>query len=102
MGLTMRALAAALPDIPRLVETRAMLLSGACEVLGRPQTGGYVVRSLDSALVSVVGRPAEALIREAAEAGSRPDVLADADSADGVRSALRGWIGRPAIIHALE
>ena len=102
MGLTMRALAAALPDIPRLVETRAMLLSGACEVLGEPEVGRYVVRSLDAALAAVVGRPAPALIREAAERHSRPDVLAGDDSADYVRSALPRWVARRAIVHALD
>lgn len=101
MAVDTRALAHRLPDLPRLVETRAMLLSGACEVLGDAAGGHYVVRSLDAALAAVVGRPAAALIREAAGRGRAPDVLSPEGTAPHVQAALQGWTGRRALIHVL-
>ncbi len=78
--VTLNRLARALPDIPRWVETRSMLLSGRCEIFGlegktepcfivrdSEEEPCFVVRDYEEheeRLVSVVGRPAEGAIRE--------------------------------------
>ncbi len=62
----------ALPDIPRWVEVRSMLLSGHCEILGLKEgVSGmrFVARELkegEDRLVDVAGRPPPRTIREAA------------------------------------
>lgn len=53
-----------LPDIPRWVETRSILLSGRCEVLGLEDESeglSFVVRDTasESIYISIVGRPAQ-------------------------------------------
>jgi hypothetical protein len=61
---TLGRLARVLPDVPRWVETRLMLHSCRCEVLGLEKGGdpGFVVRDTEDVLISVVGRPAAGAI----------------------------------------
>lgn len=92
-------LAARLPDLPRLVETRAMLLSGDCEVLGDAAGGNYVVRSLDTTLAAVVGRPPAGVIREAVGGGAALDLLCAEDVSERTLAALPGWKAGAASIH---
>ena len=101
MPATMRELAARLPDLPRLVETRAMLLSGACEVIGDTADGDYVVRSLDAGLAAVVGQPRPALLREAAARSGLVDVLCAEDAVAAAAAALPAWRARKAIVHTM-
>jgi len=62
----------ALPDIPRWLYARTMLLSGRCEVLGLAEPGPepqFVARELvesEDRAICVVGRPPADAIREAA------------------------------------
>ena len=62
-------LAHALPDIPRWLYARSMLLSGRCEVLGLAEGGPepqFVARELEESedqAVCVVGRPPADAIR---------------------------------------
>ena len=72
---TPERLARLLPDIPRYVETRSMLLSGSCEVLGleKGERGGsepsFVARELEEGeeqMIYVVGRPPSEVIDPAA------------------------------------
>lgn len=94
-------LARSLPDIPRWVETRGLLLGGRCSVAVSP--GGFVVKALDSPLVCCVDRPAPAAIREAvAEAGPDLRVLVPPEEAETVARALPDWIPAAATIHLLE
>ncbi|HVR69796.1 MAG TPA: GNAT family N-acetyltransferase [Vicinamibacteria bacterium] len=95
-------LALRLPDLPRLVETRAMLLSGACEVVGDTARGDYVVRSLENPLAAIVGRPAAAAVREAAARGGPVELLCGEDAVEGTVAALPGWCASPAAVHVLE
>jgi GNAT superfamily N-acetyltransferase len=101
MAISVTDLAAGLPDVPRLVETRAILLSGACEVLGDAQRGDYVVRSLDAGLAAVVGRPSASALRETAARSDVIEMLCSVDAAAATLSALSGWQADPAAIHVL-
>ena len=86
-------LARALPDIPRWVETRSMLLGGEGELLGLEEGGvsPFVVRGTGYPLVSVVGRPSQEAIREAA-AGSRDyEVIVPPETGEHVAAALPEW-----------
>lgn len=97
-GIAVR-LARALPDAPRWIETRSMLLSGDCGVFGLEEGGpDFVVR--DPELISVVGHPSRAAIREAASRG-RVDLLAFPENRDHVSAALPGWTGVRATLHLL-
>ena len=52
-------LASALPDLPRWVETRGMLRSGRCEIVGAPGPGpgDFLLRGTDFGLFCVAGEP---------------------------------------------
>jgi hypothetical protein len=67
----------ALPDVPRWVETRSMLLSGRCEVFGLEEDEdlGFVVRDAEDVLISVVGRPGSDAIKEAVTREWEGDVV---------------------------
>lgn len=86
------ALAAALPDAPSLVETRALLLSGTAIL--RHAAGGDGVVVLDPELPSgfLVGRADSALVRDVA-AAAPPDfeLVVQADAIDDASAALPGW-----------
>lgn len=97
-------LAQALPDIPRYVETRAMLIANQCEVFGldasHPQS--FVARHLETGLISVIGSPPVEAIRQAVEADIDEDtVLAFDDNFELVREALPGWRFERATLHLL-
>ena len=59
----LRELARMLPDIPRWVETRSMLLSGDCEVYGLNEHADPSFIVTDSELMSVVGMPGIEIIK---------------------------------------
>ena len=98
-------LAQALPDIPRWVETRSMLLSGRCEVfgLGEGEDLSFVVRDAEDVLISVVGRPGRDAIREAVAREWEGDVvIAPPENRAHVSSALPGWRAVSATQHLLD
>lgn len=101
MSVSPGELAARLPDVPRLVETRAILLSGACEVLGDGPGGNYVVRSLDTALAAVVGRPSGGSIREAASRHVALEILCAEDVIEDTTAVLPEWSAGAAAVHVL-
>ncbi len=97
-------LAMALPDIPRWIETRSMLLSGQGEVLGLDETNqlSFVVRCSEGELVSVVGLPEAEAIREAVSRNeNKGAVLAPPENTPYVARALPDWKNSPAVIHLL-
>jgi RimJ/RimL family protein N-acetyltransferase len=94
-----RALAAALPDAPFWVETRALLLSGTA-ILRRSSDGaGTVV--LDPQLPSgfLVGAADPALLRAiASEAAEDFELVVQADAVVAAQAALPGWAMAPATV----
>jgi RimJ/RimL family protein N-acetyltransferase len=93
------------PDEPRWVDTRGMLLSGRAS--GRfpghqLDTAGFVVAVSDSALASVVGKAEASLIADVIGGlAGDVNVLSQMEDADHVAEALGSWRRRRAIIHVL-
>lgn len=101
---TLQSLARRLPDIPRWVEARDLLLHGGCEVFGLAETPdlSFVVRDPETGFAAVVGAPDETAIRAAA----RPDapgavVVAAPEEGDRVARALPEWTRTRALLHLL-
>lgn len=99
--MDLQSLARALPDIPRFVETRGLLLGGRCVVTS--SRDGFVVKALDGPLVCCVGLPDPETIRQAV-ADPNPDlrVLVQPENEDHAALALPGWGRGSATIHRLE
>jgi GNAT superfamily N-acetyltransferase len=94
------------PDEPRWVDTRGMLLSGRAHVHASPgadlSRDGFLVIVPDASLAGVVGRPGVAAIRQAVVSLSGDvNVLAQSDDAAPVAEAVPAWRRRTAIIHVL-
>lgn len=99
----MKDLALCLPDLPRWVETRSLLLSGHCTVFAGGQVeAGYAVQGTRTPLVCIVGRPDPGIVREAA-AGDDPErrVIAPLAAAEYLAGILPDWISTSATIHLL-
>lgn len=94
--MDLQELARSLPDIPRWVETRGLLLGGRCTVAVSPD--GFVVKALDSPLACCVGRPDPQAIRDA----GLVQVLVPPEEAEHVARALPDWSPVSATIHLLE
>lgn len=97
-------LALSLPDIPRWVETRSMLLSGRCRLFGVDETQAlsFVVGSAEMELISVIGFPTKEAILEAVAANSdEVEILATPENSPHVASALTDWKIIPAKLHLL-
>lgn len=89
----------ALPDAPRWIETRAMLLSGECEMFGlEEREPSFVVR--DPELISVVGHPSQSAIRTAASADP-VDLLAFPENREHVSASLPDWTAVRAVLYLL-
>ena len=98
----MDAFITALPDIPRWVEVRGMLLSGRGHGYGvelTPTPTGIVLQP-DVKLAAVVGQPDLELIREIAQ--SATEILAVPENVDCVTRALPNWTAEPATLHMLR
>jgi GNAT superfamily N-acetyltransferase len=102
-------LAHALPDIPRWLYVRSMLLSGRCEVLGLAEGGlepQFVARELEESedrAVCVVGRPPADAIREAARHNrDGGELLATPEGASHILGALPDWTATRATLHLLS
>jgi GNAT superfamily N-acetyltransferase len=70
-------------------------------VLGERDAGDYVVRSLDKALASVVGRASEASLRETVARGGPLEILCAENAVQRTLTALPAWGAEPATIHLL-
>ena len=99
-------LAYTLPDIPRWVETRKMLLSGDCEVFGLngEHESWFVVRKAgqNPVYASIVGYPPQEDIVEAIGRGREEvEVLAFPENRSYVAAALQDWSSVTATLHTL-
>jgi hypothetical protein len=100
-----RELAASLPDEPRWIDARAMLLSGHAEVLAST-SDGFVVRVQHGALsaIAVAGRPPCGALRSAVSGTTElTPIVAQTIDAPHVAACLRGvepaWTHESAIVH---
>jgi GNAT superfamily N-acetyltransferase len=95
------------PDEPRWIDTRGMLLSGRASVVApsaAPGTmPGAIVVVADSALASIIDRPEpHAIGNVVASLPGDVNVLAQMENADYVSRALPTWKRHRAIIHVLR
>jgi len=92
------------PDLPRWIDTRGMLLSGRA-VVSAPHGldgAGMIATVPDSALASIVGRPpADTIMQVVAAMAGDVNVLSQMEDADYAARALAGWRRQRAIIHVL-
>lgn len=89
----------AVPDEPRTVEARGMLMDGRGHVAG--SAAGFVVHCDDERLAVSVGQPDESLVASVASRASAGWVwLAAPDDRERHERLLRGWRAEIAIVHA--
>lgn len=104
------ALAALLPDEPRWIDLRGLLLSGRCDLWAEADPErGFVAGSWDFPFASLHGRPRPALIAEAAAAGRAAcagrypvaewQLLATPEDRPLVEAALPGWQATGIALH---
>jgi hypothetical protein len=88
------------PDLPRWVEVRSMLLSGG-SILGTGSSDppAFVVLQAAIGQMAVVGHPSHQIIRAAAE--QVDEIIAQPENVDWTAAALPDWTGEPATIHVL-
>jgi GNAT superfamily N-acetyltransferase len=94
-----------LPDIPRWVEARSLLLSGDGEVFGLDETSelALAVRDPSTGSVFVVGHPSQAAVRDAVSGIMHDGCLVAApELAPWLVEVLPGWTGTRAILHLLR
>ena len=94
------------PDLPRWVDARGMLLSGRATVSATAgadlSRDGFVIAVRDSALAAIVGNPSPALIGETLAAlPGDVNVLAQMEDAETAAAAVPSWRRRVAILHVL-
>lgn len=97
---------ARVPDAPRWVDTRGMLLSSRAAIHTAPGADlsreGFLVVVPDVSLVGVVGAPPAAELRETVRMLTGDvNVLAQSEDAAEVGQVLHGWKRRTAVIHVL-
>ena len=98
------ALAARIPDLPRWVEARSLLLDGSADVTGVRESYALacVVRDPDAGDVFVIGEPPLDAVHEAAHADARDgDVIVATEHADRVGGVLPGWRRSRILLHTL-
>lgn len=103
-GRALKELAAALPDIPRWVEVRSMLLADTCEVFGVSEPGpSFGAVNPYTGVAVVVGTPPVDAIHAVVERLRRDDdLLAFDENLGHVTAALGGWRVSPAVLHMLS
>ena len=97
-----RAALADVQDLPRHVEARAILLSGACGVFGSP--GAWAVRNEapGGAVVVLVGAPEERVVRAALCDRAGRELLAPAELEGTLRGWFPDWRHEGAVLYELE
>jgi len=96
-------LAAALPDLPRWVAPRGLLLEQRCEILLGPEGkrgAGYLVRAQDGPEAFAVHRPVASLVTQLGKLEIPAErILVPIESAESWRNLLPGWSEQAAILH---
>lgn len=96
-------LAAALPDLPRWVAPRGLLLERRCDVLLGPEGkrgAGYLVLERGGPEAFAVHRPVASLVKQLSGLASpTASILAPIESAEPWRALLPGWREQPAVVH---
>ncbi|MDX2029698.1 MAG: GNAT family N-acetyltransferase [Blastocatellia bacterium] len=87
-----------LPDLPRWVETRDLLLWEGSVVLENSSRSGFIVWSEEDALGAVVGEPDPVVLARAAKDVS--ELLAFSENIMQVRSLLPGFLAESATIYS--
>jgi len=105
-GAAERAALDRVPDHPRWVDTRGMLLTGRATVSftedARLDADGFVVELASRALLSAIDRPSPPLIAQRAQAmAGDVNILVSPEDSAPVARALPAWIARPVRLHAL-
>jgi len=93
-----------IPDQPRWIDYRGLLLSGRCRAWADEEPArGFVARALDEPFAAVWGAPGEAAVRAAGESGGHLDdvLVAPGPGAERVAAALPGWRPRRVFLHVL-
>jgi GNAT superfamily N-acetyltransferase len=94
-----------LPDLPRWVEARAMLLAGSGEISGlqREPELSLVIREPEpgSGFVFVIGKPAASVVRTAVQKSTHCELVAPLEQAAWLASTLPGWIQSRILVHHL-
>lgn len=94
-------LAASLPDIPRWIETRSLLLSGDATLRIAQRHDGAIVMDTDFPSGSVVGRADIALLREVlADVPADFELNVQMDALNDAQQALPRWAVAEVIVHA--
>ena len=107
------ALANLLPDEPKWIDLKGLLLSGRCDVWAEPDPErGFVARSWDYPFAGICGEPGSDLILDAIAEGCRAfgglplteewQLLAPPESRVAVQAALPGWRSRLVCLHRFE
>lgn len=103
--LSSQSIVQRLPDLPRWVEARALLLWDACEISGLREEPGlsFVLRDPSDESVFVIGTPAAAAVQAAVQKNVRGgSVVAPQEQAAWLTQALQGWTRARAILHLLR
>jgi hypothetical protein len=104
MDPTIQQLLSTVPDHPKWVELRAMLLSGRCEIYELEDAKGlsFVARQAEMEMVAVCGRPAPDVIRRVISLPPYPEtVLCPTEDRSHVAKALPEWRSELATIYHL-
>lgn len=100
-----RLLIEQLPDIPRWVEARSLLLTGDPQIDDLRTDGGLsaVVRDPEDDTVFVIGRPdPEAVLAAVARRAGACDVVCGIETSESLTRRAPGWTPQPAILHLLQ
>jgi hypothetical protein len=98
-------LARRLPDLPRWVEARSLLLWGPCEIFGleeEPELSA-VLRDPETGSVFVVGTPAMRHVQAAVQRNEHGgELIAPREQVSRLSHVLPGWTHTRAILHLLR
>src|SRR5688572_2450982 len=98
------SIAKRLPDLPRWVEARALLLSEPCEIFGLKEEPelSLVVREPETGTVFVIGTPDAAAVQAAVQQNVRGEVIAAHEQATWLADTLPQRTHKHIIVHTLQ